>query len=177
MSKHSLAQPSAAFAGDRGVADPILRDAIARVAGTVGYARAIVALCAARLLLPIVASGEDGGTAPDPDRHAEMAAISIEGANGERALLAFTGIDSLQAWNPKARPVPCTIDDLAATVAEAGASALLLDLAGPNQFTIEGDMLVALAAGQRLVELDDGTFGWLKSAELAQQDISTKLDH
>lgn len=102
-----------------------------------------------------------------------MAAISVQGADGERALLAFTGLDSLVAWNRTARPVPCTLDDLAATVAEAGSNALLLDLAGPQPFTIEGEMLESLAAGRRLVEFEDGTFGWVQveptAAELAPE--------
>lgn len=156
-----LAQPSAAFAGDRGEPDASVRAAVARADDQLGYARAIVSLCASRLLMPIVAAGDDGGDAPNPDRHAELAAVSVVNAAGERALLAFTGLDALLAWDAAARPVPCTLDDLAATVAEAGSSALLLDIAGPVPFTIEGDILASLAVGQRLVEFDDGTFGWV----------------
>lgn len=155
-----LGQPNPAFAGDLGDPDPLVRSAIARASDSLSYARAVVALCASRLLMPIVATGDDGGRAPDPDRRAEMAAVSVENASGERALLAFTGVDALLAWDRSARPVPCTLDDLAATVPEAGAVALLLDIAGPVPFTIEGEVLEALARGQRLVEFADGTFGW-----------------
>lgn len=75
-------------------------------------------------------------------------------------LLAFTGLDALIAWEPRARPVPATLDDLAATVLETGASALLIDPAGPVPFVIGDDLVAQLSQGRRLVELDDGGFGW-----------------
>lgn len=164
-----IGQPNRAFAGDRGDPDPLVRSAIARASDPLSYARAVVALCTSRLLMPIVATGEDSAPGPDPDRRAEMAAVSVENSAGERALLAFTGLDSLLAWQRAARPVPCTLDDLAATVPEAGAVALLLDIAGPVPFTIEGEILQALASGRRLVELADGSFGWLSLRAEAEE--------
>jgi hypothetical protein len=80
-------------------------------------------------------------------------------------LLAFTGIDALRAWQPDARPVPCLLDELAATVEPAGASRLLIDAAGPVPFVIEGDPLTRLADGNALVELDTGEFVWIKAEE------------
>ena len=101
----SLAQPNSRFAGDDGSPDPLVRAAIAKANSHTGYIRALVALCTARLLLPIVASGDEGGDAPDPDRHAEMAAVTLKDDTGSY-LLAFTGYDSLRAWQADARPVP-----------------------------------------------------------------------
>lgn len=155
----SLAQPSARFAGDDGAPDPLTRAAIARADDRTGYTRAIVALCSSRLLLPIVASGDDTDH-PDPDRHAEMAAVTLAD-EGSNYLLAFTGYDSLRAWQPDARPVPCHLDELCATVEPAGASKLLLDVAGPVPIVIEGDLLAMLAQGHSLVEFDDGEFAWV----------------
>lgn len=162
--RRTLGQPSAAFAGDRGTADPLVRERVADASDQLSYARAIVALCTARLMMPIVATGDDGPGA-EVDRHAEMAAVSVTNSTGERALLAFTGIDAQHAWDATARPVLCTLDDLAATVAEAGAVALVLDIAGPVPFTIDGELLTHLAEGQRLVEFDDGSFGWVQFTE------------
>lgn len=164
--RRTLGQPSAAFAGDRGDADTLVRQLIADASDQLGYARAVVALCTARLIMPIVATGDDTPHA-DPDRHAEMAAVSVTNAEGEKALLAFTGIDAQLAWDAAARPLLCTLDDLAATVSEAGAVALVLDIAGPVPFTIEGEMLAPLSAGQRLVEFDDGSFGWVQFSQPA----------
>ncbi len=158
----TLGQPSAAFIGDRGEADPDVRALIADAASDLpsSYLRAVAALCGTRLLLPVVASGDDSMDGPDPDRHAELAAVSIAAADGRKALLAFTGIDALVAWEPRARPVPATLDDVAATVLETGDDALLVDPAGPVPFVIGDDLIAQLAQGRRLVELDDGGFGW-----------------
>ena len=158
----TLGQANAAFIGDRGEADPTVRALIADAASDppTSYLRAVAALCGTRLLLPVVASGDDSMNGPDPERHAELAAVSIKAADGRRALLAFTGIDALVAWEPRARPVPATLDDVAATVLETGDDALLVDSAGPVPFVIGDDLIAQLAQGRRLVELEDGGFGW-----------------
>lgn len=172
-----LTQPNQRWLGDHGDADPAVREAL-RLAGaaqpdpTTGYLRAVVALGGARLLMPIVADGDDSMEGPDPDRHAEMAAVSLTNATGERALLAFTGLDALTAWNSSARPVPGTLDDVAATVAEAGSDVLLLDVAGPTPFVVGQDLLVELARGRRLVELEDGGFGWAFAQTDDEDDFS-----
>lgn len=160
-----LAQPSAAFAGDHGEPDPAVRQAIAAATEQHGYLRAVAALCTTRLLMPIVASGDESMAGPDPSRHAEMAAVKITAPDQTQALLAFTGLDALQAWQRDARPVPCTLDDLAATVAESGASHLVLDVAGPQPFELAPELLTELAQGRRLVELEPGEFGWMYLAE------------
>lgn len=158
----SLSQPSARFLGDDGAPDPITRAALARVSDATSYTRALVALCSSRLLMPIVASGDETMT-QDPDRHAEMAAVKLVDESGVH-LLGFTGIDSMQAWQNEARPVLCTLDQLAATVKESGANKLLLDVAGPHPLVIEGATLEQFARGFALVEFEDG-FAWVKPAK------------
>ena len=163
MELRSLAQPNSRFAGDDGSPDPITREAIARVNDHTSYIRAIVALCTSRLLLPIVASGDETDQ-PDPDRHAEMAAVTLSDDTGSY-LLAFTGYDSLRAWQADARPVPCLLDELCATVEPAGATQLLIDVAGPVPFVIAGEALDLLADGNSLVEFEGEEFAWVKYAE------------
>ena len=158
----TLGQPNAAFAGDHGDPDPQLRAVLAQAyAGEQNYPRAVAALCTARLLLPIVADGDEGGEGPDPDRHAEMAAVLVRSAAGATAVPVFTGLDALTAWKPDARPVPCTLDDVAATAVETGSTAVLIDLPGPHPVVIERGLIDELAQGRRLVELPDGGFGWM----------------
>lgn len=154
-----LGSPNQAFAGDHGDPDPQVRAALAAVADDpVGYLRAVAALCGARLLLPI---------APDPD--GDLSAVQVRAADGGIGLLAFTGLDALSAWNPAARPVPCTLDEVAATALETTARAIVIDLAGPSRLVIEAGLISELAQGRRLVELDDGGFGWLSQAPAAGQ--------
>lgn len=168
----TLGQPNASFAGDTGAPDPALRAVLADAyAGGLAYPRAVAALGAARLLLPIVATGDEHGAqgdGPDPTRHAEMAAVLMESATGQKGVVVFTGIDLFTAWRGDARPVPCTLDDVAATAVETGSAAIVVDVNGPAPLVIEGDLIAQLAAGRRLVELADGGFGWLSLAEVGE---------
>ena len=157
-----LAQPSTRFLGDDGSPDPLVRAAMAAVTDSVSYSRAVVALCASRLLMPIVASGDETDE-PDPERHAEMAAVTLTDGTTTH-LLAFTGMDALRAWQPDARPVPCHLDELAASVEPAGATELLLDLAGPTPLVLGGEVLSMIGDGNALVEFESGDFAWVKTA-------------
>lgn len=158
----TLADPNARFSGDDGAPDPITRQAMARVSDHTSYVRALVALCTSRLLMPIVASGDETDH-PDPDRHAEMSAVKLVNDSGT-FLLAFTGLDSMQAWQADARPVPCTLDELCATVKEAGADQLLIDVAGPRSLVISGEALDLFAQGYAVAEFEGEEFAWVKYA-------------
>lgn len=79
------------------------------------------------------------------------------------AVLAFTGLDAMTAWSPAARPIPCTLDQVAQAAIESGAMALI-DFAGPAPLVIEHELLREIAAGRRLVRLGDGGFAWLSAA-------------
>lgn len=156
----TLGQVNAAWAGDAGDPDPLVRRALAAADGLDGYLTAVAALCGARLLMPIIATGDEGGATPDPSRHAEMAAVLITGPDGRQGLLAFTGLDSLQAFDARARPVLATLDEVAGAAADAGAEAVVVDVAGPHVLAIEPPLLSQLAVGQRLIRTDAG-WAWL----------------
>ena len=70
----TLGQVNAAWAGDRGEPDADVRAALAAsgAGDPDAYLAAVAALCGARLLLPIVADGDEFGAGPDPD-HGEPA--------------------------------------------------------------------------------------------------------
>lgn len=161
----TLGRPSAAYSGDRGDPDPQLRALLAGAGDHEGYLTAVAALCTARFLLPVVAVGDDGGDGPDPTRHAQLQAAQLVAADGRTALPAFTGLDALTAWKADARPVPCRLDELAASAVEQGSVAVLVDVAGPHPLVIEGELLAELARGRRVVRLDDGGWGWLYAAD------------
>ncbi|MBA3529862.1 MAG: SseB family protein [Propionibacteriaceae bacterium] len=155
------------FPDDDGQATEATRQALAGAseqASSDAYLRAVAALCADRVLVPVVATAtRSAPTAAGltSDKEAEMSVVLLQAADGRRAMLAFTGMDSLRAWDGRARPVPVTLD-LAARSAEAdGAAALLVDFAGPHPLVIEGEVLAELALGHRLSELSDGQFGWV----------------
>ena len=94
-----------------------------------------------------------------------MSVVLLQTADGRRALLAFSGLDALQAWQSVARPVPVTLDRAAQTARAEGAEAVMVDCAGPASLALEGEVLNRLAAGQRLVETASGEFGWVVATE------------
>ncbi|WP_344801183.1 SseB family protein [Microlunatus ginsengisoli] len=163
--QHERTLSTSAFPGDTGDPDPRTRRLLAAFSAgpsTDGYLRVVAALCGDRVLVPVVATATrlDRGTGGlFSDKEAEMSVVGVQAPDGRRALLAFTGMDSLEAWDATARPVPVTLDKAAEATLADGAAALLVDLAGPDPLAIEGEVLAQLAAGNRLVELDDG-FGW-----------------
>lgn len=163
--------PDPGFAGDDGTADPALRAALALlVAEPTTYGAALLALQDARLLVPVVAvlgevEVDEHGLAHD--KTSDMAAVLMTGADGRRALLAFTGSDSLATWDAGARPVPVPTRLAAQSAVQDGAAALVVDIAGPATVVVEGDDLTRLAAGWRVVRLQDGRgdqLGWIGPA-------------
>jgi len=146
----SLAAP--AFPDDDGGADPQVRALLQQVAaGVVPSLSAARALRGYRLLACVIAvldeRDEAGG---DKDSH--MAVASMVNEAGLKGLLAFSGIDALQGWNPQARPVPALGRDLARAAREDQASAVVIDVAGPSRVVLEGVALDALADD---LDLDD----------------------
>jgi hypothetical protein len=93
-----------------------------------------------------------------------MRTLLLSTSSGRSAIPAFTGIDTFTAWRADARPLPCRLDEIAATAVEAGAAAVLVDFQGPAGMVIEASLFTELAAGKRLVALDDGGWGWLYAA-------------
>jgi hypothetical protein len=149
---------------DRGDADPQVAAALGAFATGQGSEHAaLAALARARLLVPVVAvlaeatpadgtaAGPGGAAGPGrglrPEKTSEMALPTLLGGDGRRAVLAFTCLPSLTGWRPDARPVPVT----AGQVWQAGtqeASAVVIDIAGPVPFAVDGARLAALAEGR-----------------------------
>lgn len=157
-----------AYVDDDGSADPALATALEGYdAGRTSYPEVLGALAGARLLVPVVAMLGEVETGPDGlarDKSSDMAAVLLTGADGRLALLAFTDLASLAAWDPQARPVPVAARLAAATAVQEGAHALVVDVAGPHRFVLAGEDLHRLAAGWRPVRLEDGEWGWLGAA-------------
>lgn len=161
--------PDPGFPGDDGVADPVVRTALAGYGADPhspgAHREALAVLQSARLLVPVVAvlgESEVDETGLRRDKTSDMAAVLMRGRDGRQALLAFTGSDSLQAWDPEARPVPVSAVQAAQAARADGADALLVDVGGPVLFVVEGDDLTALAEGWALTRLED-RWGWVRA--------------
>lgn len=156
--------PDPGFADDTGAGDPVLAAVLAEHdAGRATSGRVLAVLQDARLLVPVVAilgevEHDEAGLAHD--KSSDMAAVLVRAADGSTGLLAFTSTQTMALWDPQARPVPVTAATAATAAVQDGAEALLVDLAGPATFVVDGEDLARLAAGWRLVALGEG-HGWI----------------
>ena len=160
-----LSIPDPGFAGDDGSVPREVAEALQRYAADPDrlHAPTLAVLQHARLLVPVVAvlgevEHDDQGLAHD--KSSDMATVLMRGRDGRMALLAFTGAEPLRAWDPQARPVPVRVADAARAAVHDGADALLVDVAGPVLFVVEGEDLRALADGFTLTDLG-GRHGWV----------------
>jgi hypothetical protein len=159
--------PDPGFAGDDGSADTSLTTALASYdAGSADRAQVLAALTRARLLVPVVAllgevEHDDQGLARE--KTSDMAAVLITRPDGQRGLLAFTCTATMRAWDGDARPVPVSAATAALAAVQQEADALVVDLAGPVRFAVEGDDLRGLAAGWQLARVGDRS-AWIRPA-------------
>ncbi len=147
--------PHVGFAGDDGAADPLLVAALALAdSDPCRRPRVLAALHRARLLVPVVARATEWGTTPAGLRHESTAEVSVPlllDETGTRALMAFTDLAALAAWDSTARPVP-VLGPRAAEVALAEhADALVLDVAGARTAVLEKPELRALVEGRAVL--------------------------
>jgi hypothetical protein len=157
------------FDTDDGRASAVLREALldhavgaGGVAETAERLRDLVALLPEeRLLVPLVAEVSGGAVSsrrPASDDRGDSVAAADAGAvmsvpllglaGGGTALPAFTGIDSMRAWDPSARPVPVATAALAGAVLSEGCTDLVVDVAGPASLRLATPVVAALAAGR-----------------------------
>ena len=157
------------MSGGRSLAEPAFPDDDGQVypelAAVLGDDRAVLGVFGqVRVFVPIVATlGEQSRAAEGTDKDADMAAVLMTGADGRQALLTFSSLATMAAWNPEARPVPVWGQAAAVAALDEGASALLLDLGSPHFGVVESDDLRHLAAGHRLVRTGEG-LAWLGSS-------------
>jgi hypothetical protein len=134
---------------DVGSADHNVTAALAGYAdGTNGPATVLAALVESRLLVPVLAVLDEADREADGariEKASHMATVSTIGLDGRRGLLAFTGLASLRRWKRDARPVPAPAPAVAAAALEEGAHAIVVDIAGPVLFSVEGVELLELA--------------------------------
>jgi hypothetical protein len=119
----------------------------AYAAGQAAETSVLAAVAGTRLLVPVVAvlaEANSDGT----EKETEMALPTLIGNDGRKAVIAFTGVETITRWRADARPVPVPAPRLWPAVAAEEADAVVVDVAGPVPLVIEGARLRALAAGQ-----------------------------
>jgi hypothetical protein len=162
--------PDPGFAGDDGSASTAVVEALADYERDPGslFWQTLGILQDSRVLVPVVAvlgEVEVDAQGHQVEKSSDMAAVLMQGRDGRKALLAFTGTATLERWRRDARPVPVTLRQAARAALDDGAAAVVIDVGGPVLFAVEGEVLHSLASGQRLVDVD-GAPGWVRDAGL-----------
>ncbi len=160
--------PDPGFAGDDGSTSSEVTEALATYDTDPdhGYLPALAVLAGSRLLVPVLAVLGEVEVDADGlahDKTSDMATVLMRGRDGRTALLAFTGTESLQRWNPEARPVPVPAAKAAEAAVQDGAEAMLVDVAGPVPFVVETEDLRELAQGHVLARVS-ARYAWVTPA-------------
>ncbi len=148
MSERTIPQPQ--FPDDDGTADVAVRRALIEYAEGRGGEHAVLSVLAgSRLLVPVVAVLTEDETIDGVRREKEsdMALPKLVGDDGRSGVLAFTSAESLARWSPEARPVAVPARQACQAALDESADAVVVDVAGPVPYAIEGARLQLLAAG------------------------------
>ncbi len=179
-------QRATKFQNDTGQADLALRELLGDPE-TYAAQRAIVeSVRTGRLLIAAVQA--DVPACDDHDGHDHehehehqpgmdrMGTAILTDTSGRRALLCFTGVDSLTTWRADARPVPVTGVEAAQAALQEDCSALLIDVAGPIRYAIAGTGLWALAGGGPWVHpLEEREVAHVLDETLTQSSLSGRF--
>ncbi|NBY14933.1 MAG: SseB family protein [Actinobacteria bacterium] len=141
--------PETDFAQDLGEPSLALRLAMTSFAGerTDETVKALVGnLAHQRLLIPVLAQVDSKLDGVEKD--SSMQAVEFVAKDGRRALLAFTGVDSVALWDNSARPIPRAAHVIAQAVLEQELDALIIDIAGPTPTALDGALLVRVAMSE-----------------------------
>ncbi|MBN6811997.1 SseB family protein [Kocuria marina] len=169
------------FPDDPGTADPNVACALdAWRAGTVGEEEVVAALAGIRVFVPIVAQVSQSHITEDglvSDKEADMALVSLQAADGRKALPVFTSTNALTAWNSRARPVAADIRRAALSAVQDGSALLVVDPGTDPAFVVRRPALWAVAQGHewtpsyRDVAVDDA----VTRAALGRSEIVAAL--
>ncbi len=132
------------FETDDGTASPALLAALASAPDDTALMEAVRS---ARLLVPVVAAPTEVDTSGvhPVETSVDMAAVTLVAPDGRRALPVFSGLDSLRAWDPDARPVPVTSARVGQAAVAEGCDVVVVDVAGPATRVLRTSMVWALA--------------------------------
>lgn len=144
---------SAAPSDDDGSAPERLVEALRRFRSReLGEAEVVDAVRESRLLIPLVAQLGESGTNSDGhlvDKSQELAIVTVEGPDGRTVLPVFTSVETMAAWNPKARPVPAVGPRVALAAASEATDLVILDPLSETEFAIRRPALWAMAKSER----------------------------
>lgn len=136
---------------DDGSAPEKLIEALRRFrGGELGESDVLEAVRESRLLIPLVAELGESGTnhrGELVDKSQELSIVTVAGPDGRKVLPAFTSVESMRAWNPKARPVPAAAPRVGLAAASEETDLVVLDPTTATEFALRRPAVWALAQG------------------------------
>jgi len=143
-----------------------------------GQADVVDALRDSRLLIPLVARlgelghGEHGLAV---DKSAELSIVTVSGPDGRNVMPAFSSVEAMRGWNPKARPVPADAVRVALAAASEDTDLVVLDPTAPTEFVVRRPALWALAQSKPWSPsyLDEEVLAAFMASAAPERDIAT----
>ncbi len=143
--------PASVFADDDGSADARLAQSLIRFSrGKAPLAEVVDSLAYARILVPVVADGEErimGKHGIEQDHVASTGVVALQAPDGRMALPIFTDVSAMHAWNAEARPIPAEGPRAALAAVSEGWSVLILN-PGLETVLIPRPAVWALGSGE-----------------------------
>lgn len=153
------------FAGDAGESDPALALALSEFHSAQAatdaslsvdlqarlWVAVVGALRSARLLSPLIAEAGDFGvteTGHTVEKTQELSVPHLEGPDGRAVAPVFSDIDSLIAWNSRARPVPVDGQKAALATASDGLELMVLNPGVSTSVVFRRGAIRAIATGE-----------------------------
>lgn len=138
---------SSDFAGDDGSADPQLLVALNQNVHSPSLISQNIILSAlknARLLVPVVAQ-VDSKNSDGTEKDSHISQVTFKSADGRVGLPVFTSLQSLNDWDANARPIAQWAQAIALSCVESDLDAMLIDMASPHRYAVQGVALLQLA--------------------------------
>jgi hypothetical protein len=136
------------FANDDGSARPELIAAIKEFHSSGDATKVFVEFSKSRLLIPLIAElGESGEGAHGQkvDKSADLSIVTVETPDKQTGLPVFSSVETMQAWNKDARPVPSDPIRAALSAATDGTTRIVLDPGSETEFAFRRSAIAALA--------------------------------
>ena len=139
-------------AADDGSADPALLAALTRFRSGEGSQVDVVdALRHARVLVPLIAEKGEEGIAPSGltvDKTQELSLVTVAAPDGRRVQPVFSSVQTMQRWDPQARPIPVEAVRVALSASAEDTDLLVLDPTSETEFIVRRPAVWAMAQQQ-----------------------------
>ncbi|MGH3691913.1 MAG: SseB family protein [Microbacterium sp.] len=138
-------------AGDDGSADPALLAALHSFrAGEGSQVEVVDAFRSARVLIPLIAEKGEEGIAPSGlivDKTQELSIVTVAAPDGRRVQPVFSSVETMQRWDPTARPIPVEALRAALAASAEDTDLIVLDPTTETEFVIRRPAVWAIAQG------------------------------